>query len=125
MTNQEFEKVLQRRLSEIRKVLESKAEEYAHSVQTPTMLGETDRLYNFKRAAQITGETPEKALMGMFMKHLVSVFDLVEGKLERTPIMVGEKIGDAINYLILLEALFTEDWDSRPTGSGMAVSTSS
>ena len=68
-----------------------------------------DRLYNFKRAAEISQTTPQKALIGMFLKHLVSVFDLADGKLESTPAMVNEKVGDAINYLILLEAILKEN----------------
>lgn len=98
MNAEQFDKILNDRLDSIKAVLGSKAKEYA--------IG--DRLYNFKRAAEITRTTPRKALAGMFMKHLVSVLDLVEGSLEPTDYMVNEKIGDAINYLILLEALLKE-----------------
>ena len=100
MTPEEFDKMLDNRLEQIRSVLSSKAKEYAH-------VG--DRLFNFKVAARIHGCTPEQALWGMAMKHLVSVMDLVEGRLEPTPEMVNEKIGDLVNYLILLEAVLLED----------------
>lgn len=98
MNNTQFETILTARLESIRATLGSKAKEYA--------IG--DRLYNFKRAAEIGRTTPAKALAGMMMKHLVSVIDLIEGSTEPTEYMVNEKIGDAINYLILLEAVFKE-----------------
>jgi hypothetical protein len=98
MDTTDFNRVVTRRLKKIEDVLAGKAKEYA--------IG--DRLYNFKRAAGILNTTPEKALAGMFVKHLVSVMDLIEGSIESTQAMVDEKVGDAINYLILLEALFAE-----------------
>lgn len=100
MTPEKFEVILQNRLKSIQEVLGSKSKEYAQ---------EGDRLFNFKLAAQINGSTPEKALWGMATKHLVSVMDLVAGRLEATPDMINEKIGDLINYLILLEAILMED----------------
>lgn len=98
MNTEQFEEILESRLIEIKNVLGDKAKEYA--------IG--DRLYNFKRAAEISRTTPQKALFGMFSKHLVSVIDLVEGNLANTRSMINEKIGDAINYLILLEAILKE-----------------
>ena len=99
MRNEYFEKLLNRRIESIRKTLESKGKEYATS----------DRLYNFKRASEISQTTPEKALFGMLNKHLVSVIDLIEGRLENKALIVEEKIGDTINYLILLEAILEEE----------------
>jgi len=98
MDSAQFDVILQERLISIAQTLGNKAKEYA--------IG--DRLYNFKRAAEISRTTPQRALAGMFMKHLVSVMDLIEGSIEPTEYMVNEKIGDAINYLILLEAILKE-----------------
>jgi hypothetical protein len=98
MNSQQFELILAKRLDLTKKVLGSKAKEYAVG----------DRLYNFKRAAEIERTTPEKALLGMMAKHLVSVIDLIEGNVEVTEYLVNEKIGDSINYHILLEALLLE-----------------
>ena len=98
MNTDQFNEIIEDRLASIKHVLGSKAREYA--------IG--DRLYNFKRAGKILRTTPQKALAGMFVKHLVSVLDLVEGSLEPTEYMIEEKIGDAINYLILLEAVLKE-----------------
>jgi hypothetical protein len=98
MNAEQFEIILENRLHAIQTTLGKKAKEYA--------IG--DRLYNFKRAAEILRCTPQRALVGMFMKHLVSVLDLVECSLASTEYLINEKIGDAINYLILLEAILKE-----------------
>lgn len=95
-----FYTILENRLLKISDVLGRKAKEYA--------LG-GDRLHNFKTAARMKGESPALALWGMAAKHLVSVEDLVYGRLAATPEMVNEKIGDMINYLILLEAVLKEE----------------
>jgi hypothetical protein len=98
MNSADFDRVVRLRVDSIVKTLSYKAKEYASE----------DRLYNFKRAAEMSRTTPIEALKGMMLKHLVSVFDLMEGKLENTAYLVNEKVGDAINYLILLEALLEE-----------------
>lgn len=104
MDQKTFDKILTNRIDAIRSTLESKAEEYAIN----------DRLYNFKRAAEILRTTPARALAGIWMKHVVSVIDLIEGAVEPTEYLVNEKIGDSINYLILLEAIFLEAKESTP-----------
>ena len=104
MNNTEFEKILDTRIKAIRETLAGKAKEYASE----------DRLYNFKRAAEIDQTTPENALKGMWLKHVVSVLDLISGKLERSEHMINEKIGDSVNYLILLEAVLKEKLNSQP-----------
>jgi hypothetical protein len=97
MTDMEFQEVLKSRLEATERVLGIKALEYAKG----------DRLHNFLRAGALLRCTPEKALLGFLTKHLVSVVDMVEDldKGVSNPIPVWEeKIGDAINYLVLLEA---------------------
>lgn len=98
MTPEHFDKMLNERLKKIQRVLRSKGHEY----------GTDDRLHNFKRAAQKRGCTPIEALMGMKVKHEVSVDDMINGHLPITQETIDEKIGDNINYFILLEALMTE-----------------
>lgn len=100
MNSQTFETLLDYRLKMAKKILGEKAKQYA---------SEEDRLQQFKAAARIMGNTQAQALWGMAMKHLVSVQDLVAGRLKPTPNLVDEKIGDMINYLILLDAIFTEE----------------
>ena len=69
MTFNEFEKVLRNRTTKIWDILALKAKEYA---------SDDDRLHNFKRAAAMQNITPEKALIGMFTKHMVSILDMVD-----------------------------------------------
>lgn len=98
MNTNEFNKIINRRLDESKRILIEKAKEYAK--------GDVDRLHNFNKAAQITGESREKALFGFFLKHLVSVMDIIEDIDIKVPTqaLTDEKIGDCINYLLLLEA---------------------
>jgi hypothetical protein len=106
MNEKEFDAILENRINAIRDTLSRKAKEYSHG----------DRLYNFKRAAEILVTTPEKALAGMLAKHLVSVLDLIEGKLSATTDLVDEKIGDTINYLIILESMMKESISKKCSG---------
>jgi len=101
MDSTKFNEIVESRTVAIKEVLANKAQEYAKG----------DRLHNFKVAARIADSTPEMALKGMFMKHLVSVFDIIDDldkNITPTPYLVNEKIGDSVNYLILLEALLLE-----------------
>jgi len=100
MTTDRFEELLQNRIEKIGTVLGKKADEYAQN---------GDRLFNFRQAARINGTSMTESLWGMGTKHLVSVLDLIHGRLENTKEMADEKIGDMINYLILLEAVLTEN----------------
>ena len=101
MTDEDFDVIVERRVEKTREILGKKAEEYARG----------DRLSNFKKAAAAMGCTPEKALVGMWMKHVISIIDLVndlEMEVVAAEEMWDEKIGDAINYLVLLEGLVKE-----------------
>ena len=104
MNTEQFNKVVADRVASIQSVLVAKAKEYS---------SDTDRLHNFKVAAGLASrlETPEQALWGMLRKHLVSVIDIIDqtaaGKVPSDHIR-NEKIGDSINYLLLLEALLIE-----------------
>ena len=111
MITERFDEILARRLTKIREILIAKGAEY--SVQL-------DRLHNFRRAASMLGGSPEQALVGMWAKHLVSVLDMVDSiDSGTTPsrALVDEKLGDTINYAILLEALITDRIDKQPTKS--------
>lgn len=106
MTSGEFEILLQSRLEKTQKTLGVKAVEYAT---------EDDRLHNFKLAAShfsiAARESPAEVLIGMMRKHWASIADLVNRHWNGSdipPEMIDEKIGDAINYLILLEATLRE-----------------
>ena len=104
MLSEEFDKIVEERVEKIKSILISKAKEYA---------SDTDRLHNFKVAARVDNESPEKALWGMAKKHLVCIMDMVSDtngihKMNITREYIDEKIGDMANYMILLEALLKE-----------------
>lgn len=109
MTAVEFDAILSARLAKAREVLAAKAGEYAT---------DADRLHNFKRAAAwfplaaASAETDAAdACCGMMRKHWVSLTDLIDRKAAGhalPPALIDEKVGDAVNYLILLEALLRE-----------------
>ena len=108
MTPDQFDQILENRINLIRQVLGKKAGEYARG---------NDRLHNFKRVADVKGCTEADACIDGFCKHLVSILDMVddcrEGVKHSVPLW-EEKIGDAINYLILLEAIVKEGLDVVP-----------
>lgn len=67
-----------------------------------------DDFHNFNVAAKLQNVTPQQALVGMMDKHVVSVHDLVNEHAEGRGIPLEkweEKIGDNINYLLILWAM--------------------
>lgn len=107
MNNKIFTKILNERILKIQFTLSKKAEEYA---------SDQDCLYNFKRAAEINQTNAADSLWGIATKHLVSIMDLVKETnclTENVNVYlnrIDEKIGDLINYLILLEAILKENF---------------
>lgn len=113
MNEKDFGKVVESRIDKIRSVLGAKAKEYA---------SDTDRLHNFKKGAAMFGCTPETHCLMLASKHSISIADMVAA-LDKPSLSDAinaalqpgdaiakweEKIGDAINYLILLEGLVKE-----------------
>ena len=67
----------------------------------------TDRLGNFKAAAQRLGLTPEQCLAVHLDKHMAAIFTYCgQGQVESEPI--DGRIVDAINYLLLLGKMVRE-----------------
>ena len=92
----QFDRVLENRIEKIRQVLSRKAGEYAK---------DTNRYHNFDVAAEYDRETAERALWGMLKKHIVSVQDMINNPENITDALIDEKIGDVVNYFILLEGI--------------------
>lgn len=86
------------------KVLCQKADEYAD---------DEDRLYNFKRAAYFAKTTPSDVCYGFMLKHLVSVEDLLIGRIRKTQGLIDEKFGDLINYQMLYKACKIDETKER------------
>ena len=101
MNTETFNKIIREQIERCENTLCKKADEYATE----------DRLHNFKVAAGIQNCLPTTALAGMMAKHTVSVYDMIRGLEEgkSCPIELwDEKIGDSINYLLLLAAAVRE-----------------
>lgn len=99
MNTPEFNKVVEDQLNRIRNVLVKKAVEYNL---------DEDRLSVFKHAASLSKETPEQALYGFMLKHIISVTDMVNSEQAYTEELWNEKITDICNYLILLQGLLRD-----------------
>ena len=101
MNTEDFNKIIHEQIERCEAALCKKADEYATN----------DMLHNFKAAAEIQNCLPTTALGGMMAKHTVSVYDMIRGLEDGRsyPIELwNEKIGDSINYLLLLAALIRE-----------------
>ena len=68
MNKEDFNELLRIRINKTKDKLESKNKEYASA---------NDKLHNFKRAGKMLQCTPEKALVGMWTKHIISILDIV------------------------------------------------
>ena len=95
-----YELAIDDMITHCQQTLVSKHKEYANE----------DDFHNFRSAAVLQDITPEQALMGMMAKHTVSIYDLINDAAESRDIpedLWREKIGDNINYLLILWAMVT------------------
>ena len=106
MTRKQFvQDVVQRRVQLIQEVLEHKNSEYADK---------DDVFKAFTEALPLSFHDTKQAVAWEFMvKHLQSIKMIIEARAKTGKIpdekVLEEKIGDAINYLILIEGMFKED----------------
>lgn len=100
MTTEKFNEVVEAQLARIRNVLVKKQAEYNL---------DADRLSVFKHAAGLSKETPEQALYGFLLKHLISQADMISTGEKYTKDLWLEKITDIMNYNILLLGLLEDD----------------
>jgi hypothetical protein len=101
MRKEDFSKRVEKRIDLIRQTLLTKHKEYAKD----------DNVFrNFDEAAGgfSLHSTSAEVLWSYMTKHLVSIKDIVSDNVPVTNELVSEKIGDVINYLILLEAMLNE-----------------
>lgn len=109
MNNQRFIAIMQHRITACQDVMGAKSAEYAT---------DTDKLANFREIA-IECELPLiKVAQVLGAKHFVSVRkiirDVISGKFATiTDALMDEKFTDAINYLIILEAITREAQDEH------------
>ncbi|MDR1196550.1 MAG: hypothetical protein LBL00_08780 [Endomicrobium sp.] len=102
MKAEEFVKIVEERLEIVKRVLKHKGYEYAT---------QKNRMHNFYRAAGLLGSTTVAALRGMWVKHVVSINDIVDDIEAGTPVkksLVEEKLTDNIAYLLLMDGLLAD-----------------
>jgi hypothetical protein len=106
MTRKQFvQDVVQRRVQLIQEVLEHKNSEYADK---------EDVFKAFTESLPLSFHDTKQAVAWEFMvKHLQSIKMIIEAKAKSGKLpnekVLEEKIGDAVNYLILIEGMFKED----------------
>jgi hypothetical protein len=99
MTPQEFNALVDNENVISVNMLANKAIEYATDV---------DRLSNFKEAAGTRGTNPADALVGMVVKHWVSISDMSKHPTMYTMDKWLEKIRDDRNYTYLLTGILID-----------------
>lgn len=106
MKREEFTNRVEKRIDLIRQTLLTKHKEYAKD----------DNVFrNFDEAAgglSLHG-TSSEVLWSYMTKHLVSIKDIVADNKPVDTAIVSEKIGDVINYLILLEAMLNQQGEKH------------
>jgi len=106
MTREDFSTRVEKRIDLIRQTLLTKHKEYAKD----------DNVFrNFDEAAgglSLHGSSAE-VLWSYMTKHLVSMKDIVADNKPVDPTVVSEKIGDVINYLVLLEAMLNQQGEKH------------
>jgi hypothetical protein len=106
MTREDFSRRVEKRIDLVRQSLLTKHKEYAKD----------DNVFrNFDEAAgglSLHGSSAE-VLWSYMTKHLVSIKDIVADNKPVDPAVASEKIGDVINYLILLEAMLNQQGEKH------------
>ena len=101
MKNDEFNRIMQKRIDQVTSTMTTKSAEYTR----------TDRLENLKKIASLCQMTTEKATFTLVAKHIVALNEFIED-LDRGTVQPAdrwdEKIGDVIAYMLLLDAAVAE-----------------
>lgn len=109
----EFNDVVIGQLEHCKSMLVVKGNEYAPEASSNR---DADRLAHFKKAAMLMRTTPKVALMGMLVKHYISLMDMCMDKGDCSKEKWSEKITDSINYLLILRAIVEEEQDEKDRG---------
>jgi hypothetical protein len=103
MTTEQFNVVVENRIDLIRSVLLQKGKEYIDQTMD-------NPFSNFHKAIGISfHKTGSKVAWEYMTKHLQSLKDIIDDKTPKSKEAVEEKIGDIINYLILIEGMLKDD----------------
>ena len=102
MTEKEFEKFFEERIKKCRETLIRKAKEYA---------SDEDKMRNFNNAGRMMKMPPYKVAFHYMMKHFESLYDIIMEDKKVSPEMWDEKLGDLLNYLFLIDAMWRKAHD--------------
>lgn len=102
MGTEQFNAIIQAQMDWCMNKLVDKAAEYSE---------DDDRLHNFRVTAALRDTDMRDAVAGMMAKHTVSVFDMCNAIDLDDLAQWDEKIGDSINYLLLLRAVVQEEYE--------------
>ncbi len=80
------------------KILIEKAQEYATK----------DRLHNFRLASEKLNVEMDLICLFFMIKHIASIDDIVSHRIQMDDALIMEKFVDAINYCILLKAIYKD-----------------
>ena len=104
MNNNQFTEVVLGLLDECKELLVKKGEDYST---------DADRLDSFKSAEQFTSLTQWQCWEALFFKHVQSLRSYMKSGRKPLNEDIHHRIRDAINYLILLEAMLVEEQDEK------------
>lgn len=102
MKRVDFDKIVEERINKIRESLIIKGKEYQRGDNV---------FHNFEIASDVSGNSRESVMWMYCLKHFVSFMDILNDCEDENYPSIGhleEKVGDIINYYILMEASIKE-----------------
>ncbi len=100
MIPNQFSEKLKEMIARDNAILSDKEHEYSSN---------RDRFDRFTRAAVLLNTTPQEAALGMAVKHLTAIIDIVQDVRGYSPGKIQKRFSNARNYLYLIEAIISEE----------------
>ena len=100
MTREEYNKSIEAQLKRVKETLIKKNKEYST---------DSSPLHNFHQSAKILRVSPKESAFAFMVKHLTSITDMLQSDIDYPMELWREKLGDAKNYMILIECLVEEE----------------
>lgn len=104
MTREEYNKSIEAQLKRVKETLIKKNKEYST---------DSSPLHNFHESAKLLRTTPKKCALAFVAKHLTSIIDMTQSDIDHPIELWEEKLGDAKNYLFLIECLVQEEKNEK------------
>lgn len=96
----EFNNTMVDLLEKVKNIMLTKGDQYNENP--------SDRFDQFKKASILTKISPVRTLYGMWVKHIISLSDMISSEKQYPRELWEEKIIDNINYLLLLAGAIEE-----------------